>query len=394
MLLFGKKRTLKPGTEKFRKTETRVKLFSTLTKAYVLTANEKLFWSGMVNYVQALRLNDSDAAFTAIAIFGVICSVRDKKNIAEKVFDSADFSGKNLSVRSSAFSNFCIALHCLGTDKLKQAKALAEHSKIYYESSREPWELMMSSATIAMLNFLKCNFEIAEQVAKSVKELSQKYRSAMNIGWALGFLPFIKYCQGEINAETASTQIADGVLFSECVQDHAYLAVSYSNLSFISRMSGSYDETLQYAKKILLEVSKSLVKMNIFIIPVEEAVISLVDVLKNVNIDSKEKKDISKLLKKSIKILTKESKNSLLVLAVYKRALSSIFLLNNKINEAKKECEQAINILRDSDYKWELLKTLAFASNNGLLSKEEALKEANQLLNKSSIKIHVLFKNL
>ncbi|NLK46848.1 MAG: AAA family ATPase, partial [Treponema sp.] len=47
MLLFGKKRTLKPGTEKFRKTETRVKLFSTLTKAYVLTANEKLFWSGM-----------------------------------------------------------------------------------------------------------------------------------------------------------------------------------------------------------------------------------------------------------------------------------------------------------------------------------------------------------
>ena len=73
----------------------------------------------------------------------------------------------------------------------------------------------------------------------------------MTIGWAMSLLPFIKYLQGKTDAETVITQIADRILFSECVQDHTYFTISYSSLIYISRMSKDYDNAFIYAKENL-----------------------------------------------------------------------------------------------------------------------------------------------
>ena len=51
--------------------------------------------------------------------------------------------------------------------------------------------------------------------------------------------------------------------------------------------------------------------------------------------------------------------------------LSSIALLNGKTSEAEKECQNAIDILGNSDYGTELLKTYAFACNNKILNRED-----------------------
>lgn len=393
-LMRCKRSSIKPGSKEFQIKEARVKILATLAKAYFLTANEKLYWAGITDYVQAVQLADCDASVTAIANFAAICSIKDKKDDAKKIYESTDLADRQLSVRSSAFSNFCLALHCLNTDKLQQAQALAFHSKSYYESSREPWELMNVNSTLGVLAFITCDLDNSSEITKALIKLSQQYHSAMTIGWAMSLLPFINYLQGKTDAETATTQIADGILFSECVQDHAYLAISYSNLSYIARMSADYGEALIYAKKIFSEYDKAQVKMNIFVAPLEEGIVALVDVLKNGNVSKAEAGGIKKLISKALNKLKKEADNSLLIKAVYSRALSSVALLNGKTSAAEKECQNAIDILEKSDYGTELLKTYAFAYNNKLLNREDLMKKAEKLIQKGSVSAQTLFKQI
>ncbi|MBO4438831.1 MAG: AAA family ATPase [Spirochaetaceae bacterium] len=392
MLVFCKRRAINTESKKFKKTEARVKILTTLTKAYFLTASEKLYWSALADYVQALRLADCDAAITAIANFAAICSIKEKKASAIKIYESDDLSDRQLSVRSSAFSNFCIALNCLNTDKLNQARALAYHSKSYYESSREPWELMNVTAILGLVTFMTCDLEKSYEITKSLKTLSQRYHSAMTIGWALGLIPFMKYLQGKISAEIACAQIADGILFSECVQDHAYLAISYSSLAYIARMTGNYDDAMIYAKKIFDEYGKAQIKMNLFVAPVEEGIVALLSVLKHGNVDKAEAGKLKKLIDKGVKILKKEADGSELVKALYSRALSAVALADGRAEEAKAECNKAIEVLEKSEYALELLKTYAFACNNQILAKEIIMEKAKELIAKGSISEQVLFK--
>lgn len=392
MLLCCKRKSINPDSKNFNKNKAKIKVLTTLSKAYLLTANEKLYWSGMTCYVQALRLTDCDPAVTAIANFAAICSITGKKDLANKIFDSDDLTGQQLSVRSSAFFNFSLALHCLNTDKIHQAHTLAAHSKSYYESSREPWELMNVNALLGILSFMDCDLQKAYEISKSLKNLAQQYHSAMTIGWALGLNPSIKYLQGKISAEIAITQIADGILFSECVQDHAYLSISYSSLACIARLSASYDDALLYAKKIFAEYDKSKIKMNIFIAPLEEGLITLLYLLKKGNVPKEEIKEINKLINKGTKILKKESGGSLLIKALYSRILSFIAIMNGKTEEAQNECQNAIDILSENEYQMELLKTYAFAYNNEIFDKKELLIKSEELLEKSSVCKEILFK--
>ncbi len=390
-LMCCKRCSIKPGSKEFQIKEARVKILATLAKAYFLTANEKLYWAGITDYVQALQLADCDPSVTAIANFAAICSIKDKKDETKKIYESTDLSDRQLSVRSSAFSNFCLALHCLNTDRLQQAYTLALHSKSYYESSREPWELMNVTALLGIVTFMTCDLEQSYEITKSLKTLSQRYHSAMTIGWALGLIPFMKYLHGKISAEIACTQIADGILFSECVQDHAYLTISYSNLAYISRMTGNYDDALIYAKKIFDEYGKAQMKMNLFVAPVEEGIVTLLSVLKHGNVEKTEAGKIKKLISNGVKILKKEAGASLLVKALYSRALSAIALAEGRTEGAKAECNKTIEILEKSEYALELLKTYAFACNNKIHAKESIMEKAKELIAKGSISEQTLF---
>ncbi len=391
ILRFCKKGSVTPESEKYLETEAKIKIFGTLTKAYFLIASERLYWAGMSNYVQALLVENSDPAITAVANYGVICSLKSNLKKADSVFNSYDFSEKHLSARGNAFYNYCFSLHCFCKDELDKAKTAAENARNYYESSREPWELMNSDAILSALSFFDCEFETVKEIGETSKVLAQQYHSPMNIGWALGLLPFVKYCQGKLSAEIASLQIADSILFSECVQDHAYLAFTYSNLAFISRRAGSCTDTLQYAKKIITEVKASQVRMHMFIEPLAEAVESFVFVLKNGSVDLSEKNQINKLIKFAMNKLKSYSDLSVLVKSAYERAVSLLLLKDGKTEEAKAECAKALDVLKDSSYKWTYLKTLAFASNNGFEDKNAAIKQAEPLIEKSAVDVQVLF---
>ena len=159
-------------------------------------------------------------------------------------------------------------------------------------------------------------------------------------------------------------------------------------------MSADYGEALIYAKKIFSEYDKAQVKMNIFVAPLEEGIAALVDVFKNGNVSKAEAGGIKKLISKALNKLKKEAENSLLIKAVYSRALSSVALLNGKTSEAEKECQNAIDILEKSDYGTELLKTYAFACNNKLLNREDLMKKAEELIQKGSVAAQTLFKQI
>lgn len=366
--------------------EMRSDILGILTKLYYFGKPEKIAWASISNFNNSLAVRSSAEKWVVsesnYAVSLVSIGITNQGLAHFQNAEQAALSSKSRTAQSIFKSRY--AYFFLFYNQCEKSIELLEDATNHFRSIGEMWELMTAVGALAQNYFLITALDKSEKAYLETERVARKLNSPMHIGWAYNKVPFIRYLQGRMNAESARAMLSEGIHMSQEVQDHMTLCIHYGHLASIAVMEGEVSAALNAAYSILEENRLYTVNIPHVKISFVNAVEAFCFALES-GMSGHERTKILSLARKTLAKALRLSATFQMMKGPSLRAASRLAFIEGKMEKARKYCVQALESFDHTPYEWEVAETLVFAGRLGMEKSAEWSKKGALLLQKNGI---------
>lgn len=343
--------------------EMRTDILFVLTKLYYFGKTEKIAWSSIRNFNNALSIrSNADRMTVATADYAVILISGGLLQLGlyfYAVAEKASIESKNRLSVSIYRARY--AYYYLFHDQCQRSIELLEESTSHFRSTGESWELMTAVGALGQNYFLISKFKESEQAYLEAESLARKLNSPMHIGWAWNKVPFIRYIRGISSAKESITMLREGIALSQSVNDHMTLCIHYGHLAWISVAENDPESAVEYADKTILENNQYTVNIPHIKLSLVNAAEAYVFALECGIYPEKHALLLSKA-RKALQRAEKIARMYRMLSGPASRARARLELYTGNVEKARQACTKSLEILANSPYAWEYSCALKLAS--------------------------------